>query len=201
MGISVWPSWWQLTQDASVTAPIWCDIVTGSYHAKLFCITILCPSSKEINIYLYISTVLFLPSTGKSLLRCHIIENCSFVETLFLLLVSVSTVRYVASSPTWSWTILFWHWYCDKLSLPPDQPADLRAGQHPHPAGGGRGRLAQDPEARAAVRRLRGVHHLVLQRHAQPRAHLPQRRHLLGAGRAPALLPAGSGSRVSHWTL
>ena len=70
MGISVWPSWWQLTQDASVTAPIWCDIVTGSYHAKLFCITILCPSSKEINIYLYISTVLFLPSKYLQENRC-----------------------------------------------------------------------------------------------------------------------------------
>ena len=30
--------------------------------------------------------------SGKSLLRCHIIENCSFIETLFLLFVSVSTV-------------------------------------------------------------------------------------------------------------
>ena len=29
---------------------------------------------------------------GKSLLRCHVIENCSSIETLFLLFVSVSTV-------------------------------------------------------------------------------------------------------------
>ena len=82
------------------------------------------------------------------------------------------------------------------FSLTPDQPADLRAGQHAHPAGGDCGRLAQDPEERAAVRRLRGVHHLVLQHHAQPRPHLPQRRHLLGAGRAPALVPAGPGSHL-----
>ena len=43
-----------------------------------------------------------------------------------------------------------------------DQPADLRAGQHPHNAGGDWQGLAQDPQERSPVRRLRGVHHLVL---------------------------------------
>ena len=59
-----------------------------------------------------------------------------------------------------------------------DQPADLRAGQHPDTAGGDRQGLAQDPQERPAVRRLRGVHHLVLQHHPQPGANLPQRGHI-----------------------
>jgi len=37
-------------------------------------------------------SVILLP-LGKSLLNCHIIENCSFIETLFLLFVSVSTIN------------------------------------------------------------------------------------------------------------
>lgn len=60
-----------------------------------------------------------------------------------------------------------------------DQPADLRAGQHPDPAGGDRQGLAQDPQERPPVRGLRGVYHLVLQHHPQPGAHLPQRRHII----------------------
>ena len=60
-----------------------------------------------------------------------------------------------------------------------DQPADLRAGQHPHNAGGDWQGLAQDPQERSPVRRLRGVHHLVLQHHSQPGANIPQRRHII----------------------
>ena len=65
------------------------------------------------------------------------------------------------------------------LVLFADQPADLRAGQHPDTAGGDRQGLAQDPQERPPVRPLRGVHHLVLQHHPQPGANLPQRSHII----------------------
>ena len=73
------------------------------------------------------------------------------------------------------------------MAFSADQLADLRAGQHPDTAGGDRQGLAQDPQERPPVRRLRGVHHLVLQHHPQPGANLPQRSHIFRWQSSPSL--------------